>query len=333
MGVEIGGYGTTRGCANMRGKIAGVLVCALLATTLVLSYDRVSRIGLTKGYKEVILECPLPEMAKEVPRLKVVYDDVGAEEAMNLAKEVFGFIGDVKEIEDSEVGGLKVVDSKKELELYSSGAIIFWNREENFSPLHVPDLPSNEEAACIAENLIRRMEELGLIPPGIELQFEGVRPDDVIIGPISENSEKKTIIGSLGAFYRLTYKGFRIWWGDVHISIGENGKILLFKGPWKRIEENGYTTITVTPKEALKRLKSGRFSLLREFPEKAVVKGIELAYYCGRAHDKLDYLTPVYLFEMVPIEKGGMEGERFFDVVPATDEPFFPFGKTFENSL
>ena len=178
MGVEIGGHGTTRGCANMRGKIAGVLVCALLAATLILSYDRVSRAGLTKGYREVILDCPLPEIVGEVPRLKVVYDDVSAEEAMNLAEEVFGFVGDVGEIEDSEVGGLKIVGPNKELELYSSGAIIFWNREENFSPLHVPDLPSNEEAACISENLIRRMEELGLIPPSMELQFEGVGPDD-----------------------------------------------------------------------------------------------------------------------------------------------------------
>ncbi|MCD6248098.1 MAG: hypothetical protein J7J17_01390 [Hadesarchaea archaeon] len=342
----------------MRWKIVlGVLVCAL-STALILSYDSVSRIGLIRGYREVTLDCPLPEMVREVPRLKVVYDDVSPEEAMNLAEEVFGFVGSVIEIEDSEVGGLKVVGSKKELELYSSGAIIFWNREENFSPLHVPDLPSNEEAVCIAENLIRRMEELELIPPGIELQFEGVGPDAALVGPILENNELmgvaeavwggllngpilennegeeiKIIIESLGVFYRLTYRGFRIWWGDVHISIGENGKILYFKGPWRRIEENGYTAITVTPKEAFKRLKSGRFSLLRGSPKKAVVKDVELVYYCGRAHDKLDYLTPVYLFEMAPIEKGGVEGERFFDVVPATDEPFFPFGKTFENSL
>jgi hypothetical protein len=257
------------------------------------------------GYKELTLDCPLPEVPLSVPRFKVVYRDVAPEEIRGLAEGTFGFTGNLGEITDTEndVGCLYlyIEDSGQQLWLFSSGAIGYTSGKGGLS--YIPEnLPSYERAKEIAENLMQKIEASELIPENYGVQFRDVGPAE-----ISYIGGEQTI-HSLSVGFDLLLNGVETSGGDVHVRIGENGEILAFGGMWRRAEENGNTTITVTPQEAIETLESGRFSIVAGIPpEKAVIKSMELAYYIRSPFQKQDTLTLVYLFEIAPIEEDGSE--------------------------
>jgi len=270
-------------------------------------------------YKELTLDCPLPQVPLSVPHLEVVYQDVAPEEIRGLAEGTFGFTGNLGEITDTEndVGCIWIENSGQGLWLFSSGSIGYTTGKGG--PSYMPEnLPSYERAREIAENLMQKIEAGGLIPENYSVQFKDVGPAE-----ISYRGDEQ-IIHSLSVDFDLLLNGVETSGGNVYVRIGENGEILAFEGMWRRVEENGNTTITVTPQEAVETLKSGRFSILAGGPplEKAVIKSMELAYYIRLPSEKQDNLPLVYLFKIAPIEENGSEGELYGEVVPATDEPF-----------
>jgi hypothetical protein len=268
------------------------------------------------GYKELTLDCPLPQVPLSVPRLKVVYQDVAPEEIRGLAEGTFGFTGNLGETADTEndVGCLYIEDSGQQLWMFNSGAIAYTSGKGGI--LYLPEnLPSYEQAREIAENFMQEME--GLIPSNYSVQFRDVGPAEISYMGGTQ------IIHSLSVGFDLLFNGVKTCGGDVHVRMGENGEILAFGGKWRRVEVDGNTAITVTSQQAVETLKSGRFSALATKPEKAVIKSMELTYYIrSQPFMKQDTLTPVYLFKIAPIEADGSEGGLYEEMVPATDEPF-----------
>jgi hypothetical protein len=272
------------------------------------------------GYNSVTLDCPLPNVPPSITRLKVVYQDVAAEEIRGLAEGIFGFTGYIGEIENSsysgenDVGGLLIENSGQELWLFRSGSIAYTTGEGGPSFVIPENLPSYERAEEIAENFIQMIEANGLVPENISIRFDSVDPGAItVVG----NTQ---IVNYLIASFHPVFGGIKMYGSDVHVTIGENGKILAFGGMWRRVIENGYATITVTPEEALNILKSGRFSPFHGiFGRNVTIKSMELAYYSTSAFDIQDNLPLVYLFGVV-----GSEGTFYHEIVPATDELFPP---------
>lgn len=271
------------------------------------------------GYKELAVDCPLPQVPLSIPCLKVVYQDVAPNGIRGVAEGIFGFTGNLGEITDTEndVGCLYIENSGQELWMFSSGSIGYTNGEGG--PTYMPEnLPSYEQAKEIAENFIQKIDASGLIPENYSVRFKDVGPSEISIG-----ADNVQVIHSLSVSFDLFFNGVEISGGDVHVRIGDNGEILAFGGMWRRVEEDGNITITVTPQEAVETLKSGSFSTLAgPPPQKAAIKSMELAYHLKSPFEKQDSLPLVYLFQIAPINEDGSEGKLYGDIVPATDEPF-----------
>ncbi len=310
----------------MKNKIMlGAIALACIASLLVASNRFVGPYNpLQEGaYDEITSDCPMPEVPTEVPRLKVVHCDVTPEMMKRAVEEIFGFTGEVDEIPEEEGGRFGIWNPPHLFRVYSVGGVEYWNRELSGGTLAQPVLPSYEQAKEIGENILERIGMQGLTPqnPDVRITFREVYPGEVTIVP-EENIE---IIQYLNVGFTLGFKEFRIWGpgAKVSVGLGENNAIVHFRGFWKEVEENGCTSITVTPEQAVESLKSRSFTLVEgSMSRKATVKGIELGYYSRTLSEEQDYLSPIYLLRMVPILEDGSEGEVYHEVVPATDQSF-----------
>ena len=313
-------------------KFVLVLVALVCTASLVAGIHQLtftSGGSSTKGYyKEIAIGCQLPEVPTDVPRLEVVYRDVRPDEITRIANEVFNLSGIVGElphhdflenggdtglyVENTGVGGVL---------LYRSGAIEYGTGERWSQAMdYVPNLPSYEKAREIAEDFMQKIETHGLVPENIDWQFLGVFPaEGIAIGGTN-------IVRYLGVSFNLTYGGREINGAKVLVTIAENDRIIGFKATWKRIkEEEGRTTVTVTPGKAFEKFKSGT-SLAGlaapPFTEKAVVKDVKLVYFSKIDPNELeDHLQVAYRLAIVPINENGVEGSQYLDWVSATDNP------------
>jgi len=270
------------------------------------------------------LDCSLPEIPEEIPHLKIVPCAVTSEEVKIAGEGIFGFTGDVDEIPEAEGGRFGVWNPPQLFRVYSVGAVEYWDRELSRGTLVQPDLPSYEQAKAIAENIMGKIDARGLTPrnPDMQITFEGICPGEITI--VVKENVRKEIIQYLNVGFTLKFKEFKIDGPGAKISVGvgENNEIVHFRGIWKEVEENGYIPIRITPEQAIEKLKSGHSIPVEGLrSRKAIVKGIELGYYSRALSETQDYLLPIYLFQTVPILEDGSEGETYYEVVPATDEP------------
>jgi hypothetical protein len=310
-------------------KFVLVLVALVCTTSLVVG---IHQLTFTSGgsstagyYKEIAIGCQLPEVPTDVPRLEVVYRDVRPDEITQIANEVFNLSGVVGElphhdvlenggdtglyVENTGVGGVM---------LYRSGAMEYGTGESWSQAIdYVPNLPSYEKAREIAEDFMQKIENYGLVPENIDAQFSEVFPaEGVAVGGTE-------IVRYLGVNFKLTYNGLEIDGAKAFVKIAENGRITEFKATWKRIgEEKGRTTVTVTPEQAVEKLKSGTSLAGLPFAEKAVVKDAKLVYFSKIDPNELeDHLQVAYRFTIAPINENGVEGSQYLDWVSATDNP------------
>lgn len=244
-------------------------------------------LSLTLGVgKSIQVNCPLPEVPENVPKFKIVYRDVTSKEIKGVAENVFGLEGKVSESKDSGkegfVSGLRIENSGEELTMLSSGAIRYTTGEEGFH--YRPEtLPSNENARKIAENYMEMIKESGLIPPGYEVESDGVGP-----GAESVMGDNGKIVHYLTVSFEVTYHGFPVE-TDAYVDIGENGKVLAFAGAWRRAKEDGVIDI-VPPENALDRLES-------KVTEQ--VESMEQVYYIlPPPYESQEELKPAYLVRM-----------------------------------
>jgi len=303
-----------------------VIVCTAILVAGVHQLTFTSGGGSSTGgyYKEITIGCQLPEIPTDVPHLEVVYTDVRPDKITKIANEVFNLSGVVGElphhdvlenggdtglyVENTGVGGVL---------LYRSGAMEYSTGERWSQAIdYVPNLPSYEKAREIAEDFMQKIENYGLVPENIDVQFSAVFPaEGVAVGGTE-------IVRYLGVNFNLAYNGHEIDGANVFVKIAENDRIVDFKATWKTIKAESQATITVTPEQAIEKFKSGTGLIAPPFREKAVVKDMKLVYFSkGDPNELEDHLQLAYRFTIAPINENGVEESQYSDWVSATDNP------------
>ncbi len=300
----------------MRAKaaIAIVVLACLASVSTLYPFDRPrsSAVSLFRaGEVEVVINCTIPDLPTELNLLKIVGRNYTKEEALAIARDLFGLTGNLRiELGPWPEGIAWKIRNSSTLKdaalvvVCPTGAIEFTTPEwlGYYSP---PKLPSPDEATSIADELMKKMMERGLFPSheSIEIEFIGVTQGAVRSIP----AEGVTWVNYLDVRYVMEYQDIPIRGGRARIvvSIGDSGRIIAFFGLWKEVEPD--RVVGLLPiEDVLERLKHEHG--LRTHPAKIFVNGVRVAYWVRPFVEVSDYIFPVYEFEAV-VERD--TGDRF----------------------
>lgn len=316
--------------------LLGTYIVAIYQSAMVPTPDEELRTfippGILSSWGTALVPPPsFPTVPSEIPRLKVIYREVTPELVTKVAKEIFGFTGEVKEgsgtlnlLDAVEGGALRVVNYPYDkLCIYGSGKIKYYHGPEHiYSPITTL---TNEGAKKVADNFLEKVKELLPQNPDVKMELRKVGPGSV---QIFETPGKNGIgyirqIDYLSVIYGIKFKEFPIEGAYVVIRVREGGIVEDFALIWREFEEENGSIPVITPEEALERLRCGKIideplSSIR----KVTIENIKLGYYLVPPIElsKQDYLIPVYLFYSAFIDSGGSEGNWTF-IVPAAVKP------------
>lgn len=259
--------------------------------------------------EEIVLNCTLPEVPSDVPKLKVVSVGITEDWAREVARSLFELTGNVTKPPLCEA--YRIQNGSLDLWLaYSRG--IWYLDMSKLNPRYTPvTLPTSPEAKVIAEHFMEKVKEYGLAPnnPRIKIEFDGVSPGSVtsLLG--------NEIICYLNVRFVIKFDNIPLMKGAT-ISIGENGEVIQFFGRWREVEQEGMTKI-ITPKQALDRLPTVGYGKVAVMPKMVIIESVELNYFDDKdCFAQQDYLKLIYMFKGTLISDGG-EKYTFFQMVPA----------------
>lgn len=242
--------------------------------------------------------------------MKVIYNRTDVRKVKKIAKDIFGFVGEVLEVEP---GVLSLLTPTRSLRVYPCGAIRYFDESLSGPHLTQPSLPTYEQAKAIADNFLEKIKEQGIMPKNQHIQSTFIW-----VGPGSEGIRMRKgengieviekVVNYLSVSFSLMYKGSELWGPEakVNIAIGENGEIAEFTGFWKEIVEDGTCTI-VPPAEALQKLTYNDLGIkLGKSSQRVTIHHIALGYFVRSVVCEEDYLQPAYLLGITLDEDNNM---------------------------
>ncbi|MHA1582302.1 MAG: hypothetical protein ACTSYM_07420 [Candidatus Baldrarchaeia archaeon] len=243
---------------------------------------------------EVVVNCSLKGFPVEVLNLKIINRNLTAEQAENVAKEVFNFTGIVKRCSSLhcyEISNITDTDCKI-LYLFDLGGFQYswrgyWEVFEN------PNPPSVEKALKIAYGFLGKIKKNKLVPNCPLIQIGKGKIDN------------ETTVGSTVQI-SFDLLANDIVMGDIIINVGEEGVIVAALGRWREVVPKGNITIlsinaalNLLPKRILEELdRELKEYNIKDYPQpkKIIVHNVTLRYFSKWLSEPQDYLLPIYIF-------------------------------------
>jgi len=322
----------------MRGRLKKAAIVAVVLLGLSFGYFALFQhspsqegkfLGPTTTY---VFDCPLPEVPHSVPILNVERIDIDKNKAIAIARgEPFNMAGELDTIqrpypnggiaievragfEFDENGKLIALKGDHMLQLFYEGPVEYngpgWSGYD-----YPPTLPTKEDARRIAEEFLKKVEESECFYPK--------PPLEVIITEVCAG--QSTSIGETSwvdywtVVYELRYENMPILGAGGSVSIGAGRTVVRFGAGWRNLTPGPEVEITVTPEDAMKKLRSPFMST----PTKMIVEKIELGYWTKTILESQDRALPVYVFRGTAIFEDGDE-MKFAYPVPATNLDYPP---------
>ncbi len=229
---------------------------------------------------EVILNCSIPKnLPSKMPLLKVIPNPIPLEKWLKVAREIFNMTGELKLRKKMFFkGALWIRGNKSDLEILNGGYFI-WNYR---NPKYSSNLPSFNKAKKIADSILSKVKEYGLIPPNLEIKFKSVGyshwtgvPGNLV--PIE-----------ISVTYTISYKGYHFGEFIVRITAGPR---VIRVSCCKFFEEEKEVPI-ISAKEALSRILN--YTNVKGPISKIIINDIKLAY--SNKYGAQKYIEPVYAF-------------------------------------
>lgn len=271
----------------------------LISNLLLFQQPREFKISLSErgegGYVTAVLNCSFPNVPDKVPVLRVVRHNYTEDEAIAIARNIFNINGELEviyrptptDLLDIFLLPIEVTNQKEVLYLFYEGSIEYWIHYDSFIK---PSLPSPEQAKETADNLLAKLETLR--SPSLQIAYQSVEPGEWY-APGPENAW----VVHLNVNYELKYANMPIIGGsDVVVSIGDEGRIVEFRGGWRNVEPGDDVSITVTPEQALENM-GPNLRLGGHIPKELIINNIELGYWAEAVDNRQDTLLPIYVFE------------------------------------
>ncbi len=153
------------------------------------------------------------------------------------------------------------------------------------------NLPSDEEAIKKAKLLL---EELGIAG---DVKLEKVSREYVEKVENDKVVERKPVL--VDVIFRRYINGMPLFGpgGEIEIFLGENGEVLGYLKPWKKIEYNGEAEL-ISSREAYEKLKRWEVENKPTEPLKLTVIKVEVGYYAKPVGygSSQEYYEPVWIF-------------------------------------
>jgi len=234
------------------------------------------------------INCTLPTVPGRVPVAKAVRVPVTAEDAEEIAVNVFGF-AEPYEVEGNTNPSIKKGD--KSLEFSTRYDVMYRARSAS-------DLPSFNDwnrtrVVQLAEKFLSRLEPYWVDPTPLNYSITGVGP--------SHTSSHSTL--EVGVRYQLTLEGVALEGPGADFVINVCGYEVTsceIRRPVVAVE--GYTDVTVTPEEAVRRMLRGEsatpglgFEVDQVLPRgsELTITSVTLTYNTDLSRYQ-EWLTPVY---------------------------------------
>lgn len=258
------------------------------------------------------IECDFPKVPETAPKLRVEKIPISEEQAELIAKNVFGFekIDEIEEIKESPWEGLIIREDNRELMFFGLTDFFYDELHTEFVVVEWSD----EDVKAIADELLAELDEYWQFPTEVEVAFRGVYP-----AAISTYSDGREEINMIGVIYEPKVSGISLYGPGADFCIGiAEGKVIEAELHKKAVTIVGNVSITVSPKEAIDKLLSGKsaqralgfetlYGLLPKEGE-VIIKRIELVYFADVWYKStINYLPLVYRIDGKII--GPIEGE------------------------
>ena len=247
------------------------------------------------GPIEVVLECEVPKLPSEAPRLEVIPDPLPLEVWISLAEDVFNMTDiEVKYVElhrGTEIWLVGKHHGNPSVLQVGHGGYFIWSYSAEGHAYKEAAPP--EEVKHIADALFSRVVDYGVAPSNLEFKFIGVYDSHISKGPWGAVITERT------AVYRIIYGDYRFCRG-VEVCIGADGVSAMFV-PWRFVRENGTVRIQVSLEEAMRRLADKPIS---SDVVKIIIHDVELGY--ANFFGEHEFLPPAYIFDVTLVfEDGG----------------------------
>lgn len=242
------------------------------------------------------LECDLPSTPEYVPRLKVERISISNDTAEEIALNAFNFTK-IEQIKKMRSGKLAVIEGTKRLYFYGLNDIYY----QTLNDTTVVNEWTDAEIKSIADDFFDNLFEYWSVPTEADIELITIKPCCT-----TSYDDGTQIINQIGAIYNLKVNGIKLCGpgADFWVAIADN-KVYDVELHMPSVSVEKYVEITSSPREAVNRFISGRYSteelgftpLYGPVPREGelIIKKIELSYFVDHRSDPPQtYLPLVY---------------------------------------